>query len=84
MKVEKLEKEYNQNKLEKDRLDNEITTCEQRLIRAEQLNSGLADEAIRWKETVEILAEDMKLLLGNVFIAGASVSYYGPFTGVYR
>lgn len=22
--------------------------------------------------------------MGNVFVAGASVAYYGPFTGVYR
>ena len=26
----------------------------------------------------------MKLVLGNAFIAGASIAYYGPFTGVFR
>lgn len=31
-----------------------------------------------------MLTEQIKLLLGDVFIAAASVTYYGPFTGVYR
>jgi hypothetical protein len=26
----------------------------------------------------------MAVLLGNVFLAGASISYYGPFTGIFR
>ena len=26
----------------------------------------------------------MKLVLGNAFIAGASIAYYGPFTGAFR
>ncbi len=45
---------------------------------------GLADEAIRWKDTVASLIEDIKLLPGNVFVAASSVAYYGPFTGIYR
>jgi dynein heavy chain, axonemal len=24
------------------------------------------------------------VLLGNVFLAGASIAYYGPFTGLFR
>jgi dynein heavy chain len=55
-----------------------------RLQRAEELSNGLADEQIRWKETVERLDEDLKLVLGNVFVAASSVAYYGPFTGLYR
>jgi len=39
---------------------------------------------IRWKETVEILKKDLGVLLGNVFLAGASIAYYGPFTGLFR
>lgn len=44
----------------------------------------MAGESVRWKETVEILAEDLTLVIGNVFIAASSASYYGPFTGTYR
>lgn len=83
-KVGKLEKEYNHNKQEKDRLDSEIQQTADRLIRAEELTKGLADEQIRWKETVEILGDSMKLLVGDVFVSAASVTYYGPFTGPYR
>ncbi|KAL4466850.1 hypothetical protein ABPG74_010447 [Tetrahymena malaccensis] len=83
-KVAKLEKEYNDNKLEKDRLDKEIQTTADRLVRAEELTQGLADEQIRWKETVGTLGDQIKLLVGDVFVAGASVTYYGPFTGTYR
>lgn len=36
-KVGKLEKEYSDNKLEKDRLDKDIQTTADRLIRAEEL-----------------------------------------------
>jgi len=39
---------------------------------------------VRWKETVEILTENLIVLIGDIFVSGASVSYYGPFTGVYR
>lgn len=44
----------------------------------------MAGEQVRWKETVETLTEDLKLVIGNIFIAASSVSYYGPFTGTYR
>ena len=55
-----------------------------RLVRAEELTHGLADEQVRWKETVETLGQEIKLVMGNVFIAASSVAYYGPFTGTYR
>lgn len=83
-KVENLTKEYVRCKQEKERLDMEIQRTKDRLERADQLNTGLADEQIRWKDTVEYLGESIELLLGNIFVAGASVTYYGPFTGVYR
>ena len=54
------------------------------LGRAEELTVGLADEQERWKETVLFLTEEIKLLIGNVFIAGATISYLGPFTGQFR
>ncbi|EGR30170.1 hypothetical protein IMG5_139330 [Ichthyophthirius multifiliis] len=83
-KVGKLEREYNENKQEKDRLDQDIQKTADRLVRAEELTVGLADEQVRWKETVESLGGQIKLLLADVFVASASVTYYGPFTGTYR
>lgn len=52
--------------------------------RAEKLVVLLADEAVRWKETVEILDQDLFELVGNVFLSCACISYFGAFTGVYR
>jgi len=42
--VESLEKLYYENKVEKDRIDAEIKTTADRLVRAELLTVGLADE----------------------------------------
>ena len=83
-KVNELEQLYNANKKEKDRLDADIRTTEERLVRAEELTVGLAEEQERWKETVVTLNEEIKLLVGNVFIAGATIAYLGPFTGQFR
>ena len=55
-------------------------TCERRLINAGKLIGLLGDEGERWLETVEILQKESEKLMGNVFIAAASISYMGPFT----
>ena len=83
-KVEDLEKLYNETKDKKDRLEHEIELCRLRLIRAEKLTTGLASEHERWKENVGILDSRIKQLIGDVFVAAACVSYYGPFTGIFR
>jgi dynein heavy chain len=83
-KVNELEESFNKNKREKEKIDNDIQMTEQRLQNASQLTEGLADEEVRWKETLVVLTEDLTVLVGNAFIAGASVSYYGPFTGQFR
>ncbi len=83
-KVDDLETQLRDNIKEKERLDNEIQLTQERLIRAGELTQGLADEQIRWKEKVEELTEDLKKLIGDVFISAASVVYTGPFTGAFR
>lgn len=83
-KVDDLETQLRDNIKEKERLDNEIQLTQERLVRAGELTQGLADEQVRWKEKVEELTEDLKKLIGDVFIAAASVVYTGPFTGAFR
>ena len=83
-KVTELEQLYSANKKEKDRLDADIKTTEERLVRAEELTVGLAEEQERWRETVTTLSEEIRLLVGNVFLAGATIAYLGPFTGPFR
>eukprot|EP00913_Durusdinium_trenchii_P027396 g25699.t2 len=36
------------------------------------------------RETVSTIRQDIINLTGDVFLSAASISYYGPFTGVYR
>jgi dynein heavy chain len=44
----------------------------------------LADEGVRWKQTVEVIVGDIERLVGNVFVSAACISYFGAFTGPYR
>lgn len=52
--------------------------------RAEKLVVLLKDEGVRWAETVEVIAGDIKRLVGDVFLSCACISYFGAFTGQYR
>lgn len=69
---------------EKEALEYKMTTSEARMGRAEKLVVLLADEGVRWKETVEVISGDIERLVGNVFLSCACISYYGAFTGQYR
>jgi dynein heavy chain len=55
-----------------------------RMRRAEKLVVLLADEGVRWKDTVGVIAGQIERLVGNVFLSCACISYYGAFTGQYR
>ena len=69
---------------EKEKLEFERDRCEKRMGRAEKLLVLLADEGVRWAETVKVIQADIEKLVGNVFISSACISYYGAFTGEYR
>lgn len=55
-----------------------------RMSRAEKLVVLLADEGVRWKETVASLDIQIQNLVGDVFLSCACISYFGGFTGTYR
>ena len=54
------------------------------MARAEKLVVLLADEGVRWKETVATLEVEIENLVGDVFLSCACISYFGGFTGGYR
>eukprot|EP00744_Colponema_vietnamica_P002637 GILI01004106.1.p1 GENE.GILI01004106.1~~GILI01004106.1.p1 ORF type:complete len:1989 (+),score=654.53 GILI01004106.1:157-5967(+) len=83
-KVAALQRELDETMAEKERLVREAKLTADRLSRAGKLTSGLVDEQIRWKETVEIFKQEIEALVGDVFLSAACISYYGPFTGDYR
>lgn len=45
-----------------------------------QLIGGLADEKVRWAESVAAADEHLKNVTGDVVISSGCVAYLGPFT----
>lgn len=82
--VESLKKRLSDTMSEKERLENEASLTKARLQRADILTVGLRDEGVRWRATVETIGQAIINLTGDVFLSSAAISYYGPFTGVYR
>jgi len=68
----------------KEQLENNCRLCEERLDRADKLIGGLADEKIRWSQTVDKLTGVIKNVVGDVLISAGFVAYLGAFTGEYR
>lgn len=82
--VAELEAQVNKMQNEKKELEDNMNTSNLRMGRAEQLVVLLKDEGVRWKETVEVISEQIIKLVGNVFLSCACISYFGAFTGTYR
>mmetsp|Transcript_1422 Transcript_1422/g.4304 ORF Transcript_1422/g.4304 Transcript_1422/m.4304 type:complete len:1452 (+) Transcript_1422:2-4357(+) len=82
--VAALKKRLKDTNDEKERFESEAALTKARLQRADILTLGLADEGVRWRETVASIKQEITNLTGDVFLSSAAISYYGPFTGVYR
>jgi dynein heavy chain len=83
-KVAALEEKRQKVLDERDRLTNEARTTGIRLERAAVLTESLKAEHVRWQENVVKLTTQMRNVVGDTFLSSACISYYGPFTGVYR
>uniref|UniRef100_A0A803XM02 Dynein axonemal heavy chain 3 n=1 Tax=Meleagris gallopavo TaxID=9103 RepID=A0A803XM02_MELGA len=68
----------------KRELENNIELCSQKLVRAEQLISGLGGEKDRWTEAVRLLRIRYTDLTGDVLLSSGTVAYLGAFTVDYR
>ncbi|KAG7205246.1 hypothetical protein KM043_018326 [Ampulex compressa] len=68
----------------KIKLENEVTNCRNKLIRAEKLISGLGGEKDRWTTTAEDLQKAFDSLPGDILISCGMIAYLGPFTISYR
>ncbi|XP_047438259.1 dynein axonemal heavy chain 1 [Mugil cephalus] len=79
-----LQAKYQDCLAKKEELDNKYQLCEARLVRADKLIGGLADEKVRWKETVQHLDYMVNNVAGDVLLSAGYVAYLGPFTGEYR
>ena len=61
-----------------------VENGQKRLSLANRLTAALATENVRWGQSVERMKIDKELLIGDVLLAAAFVSYIGPFTKVFR
>jgi dynein heavy chain, axonemal len=64
--------------------EQEALRCSQRLAMANRLVNGLSSENDRWKIEVGKLRETETMLIGDVLLASAFVSYIGAFNNVFR
>ncbi|KAG8128294.1 hypothetical protein E2320_015160, partial [Naja naja] len=79
-----LQAKYKGTLATKEELEMKCDQCEQRLNRADKLINGLADERIRWQETVQKLDYMINNIAGDVLVSSGFIAYLGPFTGQYR
>ncbi|KXS09529.1 hypothetical protein M427DRAFT_128896 [Gonapodya prolifera JEL478] len=82
--LNKLKQKYEDSIASKKQLADKIDETSRRLQRASKLTQALADEQIRWTESVASLGQQIEALVGNVFLAAACVAYYGAFTFNFR
>lgn len=79
-----LQAKYKDCVARKNELEYQYDLCEKRLVRADKLIGGLADENVRWKQTVQNLEYMVSNVTGDVLLSAGYVAYLGPFTGEYR
>ena len=69
---------------EKEGLEREGALSQQRMERANTLLSGLQSEGGRWRSEIARLEAEAPTLVGDIFLATASVAFAGPFSEVWR
>ncbi|XP_025927284.1 dynein heavy chain 1, axonemal [Apteryx rowi] len=79
-----LQAKYKSCVAKKEELEMKCEQCEQRLGYADKLINGLADEKVRWQDTVQNLDYMINNIAGDMLVAAGFVAYLGPFTGDYR
>lgn len=61
-----------------------MTSCRNKLIRAEKLISGLGGEKDRWTTVAKKLQMSFEALPGDILISCGIIAYLGPFTATFR
>ena len=82
--IAKMEADYEALARYVQQLTDDKAKYERRLINARKLIDLLGLEGERWQRSVEQMEIDFEKLEGDVFVAAASISYFGPFSGAYR
>lgn len=83
-KLNTLNKEYDQANTEKQDALNSVAKGDRKLNLAQRLTHALSSENERWGILVQQMRDSKNLLVGDVLLAAAFISYLGPFTKPYR
>ncbi|XP_053695545.1 dynein axonemal heavy chain 3 [Sabethes cyaneus] len=83
-KLQKLNDFFAEKSREKKRLEDEIDSCEKKLVRAEQLIGGLGGEKKRWSECAQNLHQSLENVIGDVLLAAGCIAYLGCFSTEFR
>ena len=83
-KIHALQEFFENTMSEKQQLEDNMELTAARLRRAGRLTSALASEQTRWQESVVRFDEELKNIIGDVFVGAACVAYFGAFTSHYR
>ena len=79
-RVRTLEKTLAEAVAEKESTEAEAARCVSKLDLAKRLVGGLSDENVRWSNTVNELAAQVKTVVGDSLLASAFVGYVSPFS----
>jgi dynein heavy chain, axonemal len=58
--------------------------CERKMNLAQRLVGALGSELDRWQQSIIDCGETLKVIIGDVLLASAFVSYVGPFNKKFR
>jgi len=83
-KLAKLTAELNAANAEKQDAMDQVERGQKKLDLAQRLINALASENVRWAENIVQMEADKELLIGDVLLASAFISYIGPFTKPFR
>jgi dynein heavy chain len=79
-----LKNKYEESMGDKILLARKAEETSTRLQRASKLTVALKDEELRWTQSVAKVSQQLDDLVGDIFLAAASVAYFGAFTSDFR
>ena len=83
-RIASLQLKYDECTRRQQELEDKSNLCEARLLRADKLIGGLANEKDRWMDSIIEVDGLTDNLIGNVLCSSGIVAYLGPFDGDYR
>ncbi len=79
-----LNSEFQKAENDKQRAIAEAERCARRLNLAQRLIAALGSENERWAQSIVVLDNNLKVIVGDVLLASSFISYAGPFNKSFR